>query len=514
GGGILKTTQVSNDVNDLCETHLPLAVLGGELADTAAMQELAVTLYVIHGEDKYIQTFRDLEKQEDRAFKDTKKLLSRDPDLVKAGWPALVDEAAGLHDRFVEAGNALIDAARAKDQDGIARKADDLEAVSQEFHQVLKKFQKINTKEAHRVAMEAARQSSLASATMKVMTLMTLLAGVILAFFITRGITRPIRRIIGGLNEAAYQVVAAAEQVSSASQSLAEGSSEQASSIEETSSSLEEMSSMIKQNADNAETAKNLRAEAYDSMKSAKTSMKEAMDAMSKIMASGEEIGKIIKTIDEIAFQTNLLALNAAVEAARAGEAGAGFAVVADEVRNLAMRVAEAAKNTQALIERTVSEINIGSGKVEATHEAFEATMEHNKKVGKLIDEIAAASREQAQGIEQINFAVSEMDKVVQQNAANAEESASASEEMNAQAEQMKASISGLAALIGNIEGDGDTDNRKGFHAVSSRRNFQSYTISDSAAEEKNFRKTFTHDNKEIDPDKSLPITEQDLLES
>jgi len=127
------------------ETHLPLAVLGGELADTAAMQELAVTLYVIHGEDKYIQTFRDLEKQEDRAFKDTKKLLSTDPDLVKAGWPALVDEAAGLHDRFVEAGNALIDAARAKDQDGIARKADDLEAVSQEFHHRCSKNSKKST---------------------------------------------------------------------------------------------------------------------------------------------------------------------------------------------------------------------------------------------------------------------------------------------------------------------------------------------------------------------------------
>ena len=145
------------------------------------------------------------------------------------------------------------------------------------------------------------------------------------------------------------------------------------------------------------------------------------------ISKASEETSKIIKTIDEIAFQTNLLALNAAVEAARAGEAGAGFAVVADEVRNLAMRAAEAAKNTADLIEGTVKKVQDGSLLVATTNDAFSQVKESTTQVGNLVSEITEASKEQSSGIEQVNIAISEMDKVVQQNAANAEE-------MNAQA--------------------------------------------------------------------------------
>ena len=142
---------------------------------------------------------------------------------------------------------------------------------------------------------------------------------------------------------------------------------------------------------------------------------------MEKISQSSEETSKIIKTIDEIAFQTNLLALNAAVEAARAGESGAGFAVVADEVRNLAMRAAEAAKNTSGLIESTVKRISDGSALVTSTDQAFAEVAANTVKVGDLVDEIAAASKEQALGIEQLNAAVSEIDKATQQNVANAD---------------------------------------------------------------------------------------------
>jgi len=271
--------------------------------------------------------------------------------------------------------------------------------------------------------------------------------------FFARGIALPIGQVSNDLNDAAEQVAAASSQVAAASQSLAEGASEQASALEETSSSLEEMSSMTKQNADNAGQAKALTAHAKQIVDKVDNQMRHMVTAIQEVTKSSEETGKIIKTIDEIAFQTNLLALNAAVEAARAGEAGAGFAVVADEVRNLALRSAEAAKNTSSLIENTIATVKNSRDLTEQTQNAFKENVEISTKIGQLIDEIAAASSEQAQGIGQIGKAVAEMDKVVQQTAANAEESASAAEEMNAQALQMKHNVGQLVTII-----DGDSN--------------------------------------------------------
>ncbi|MCX5827447.1 MAG: methyl-accepting chemotaxis protein [Deltaproteobacteria bacterium] len=276
-----------------------------------------------------------------------------------------------------------------------------------------------------------------------------LLLTVVGVLYFARGITLPIGKATAELTEASTQVAAASSQVATASQSLAEGASEQASALEETSSSLEEMSSMTKQNAGNASQADSLMKQANSVVKRANDSMAELTRSMGDISAASMETSKIIKTIDEIAFQTNLLALNAAVEAARAGEAGAGFAVVAEEVRNLAMRAAEAAKNTSALIETTVIKIKDGSNLVSKTNEAFLEVAASASKVGELVGEISAASNEQAQGIDQITKAVAEMDKVTQETAASAEESASASEEMNAQAEQMKHVTAELTNIIG-----------------------------------------------------------------
>ncbi|MFH0998835.1 MAG: methyl-accepting chemotaxis protein [Pseudomonadota bacterium] len=270
-----------------------------------------------------------------------------------------------------------------------------------------------------------------------------------LGVYLSLSITKALNRVINGLTEASDQVASAAGEVSAASQSLAEGSSQQAASVEETSSSLEEMSSMTKQNASNAGQADSLMKQANQVVNKANTSMGQLTTSMQEISKASEETSKIIKTIDEIAFQTNLLALNAAVEAARAGEAGAGFAVVADEVRNLAMRAADAAKNTAALIEGTVKKVSDGTALVKTTNDAFKEVAATTEKVGELVGEIAAASSEQSQGIEQVNIAVTEMDKVTQQNAATAEESASASEELNAQAEEMKAFVGELAAMVG-----------------------------------------------------------------
>ncbi len=270
-----------------------------------------------------------------------------------------------------------------------------------------------------------------------------------IGLYLSLSITRPINRVVSSLGDASEQVAAGATQVSSSSQNLAEGASEQAASLEETSSSLEEMSSMTRQNADNATQAKAKMAEVQLIVQKVNGHMGEMAGAITEITKSSEETGKIIKSIDEIAFQTNLLALNAAVEAARAGEAGAGFAVVADEVRNLAMRAADAAKNTSDLIENTIKAVRNGNELTKMTQEAFKENMDISVKIAQLVDEIATASQEQAHGISQINTAVAEMDKVTQQVAANAEESASASEEMNAQAEQMKSYVGDLAAVVG-----------------------------------------------------------------
>jgi methyl-accepting chemotaxis protein len=283
--------------------------------------------------------------------------------------------------------------------------------------------------------------------------LVGIVAGLALATLLVRAIVKPIKRAIVGLDDASEQVAAASGQVSSASQQLAEGSSQQAASLEETSSALEEITSMTKQNADNATQANRLMKDSSTIVQRANQTMADLTASMTEISKASEETQKIIKTIDEIAFQTNLLALNAAVEAARAGEAGAGFAVVADEVRNLAMRAAEAAKNTAALIEGTVKKVKEGNQLVERTNDDFHEVSVSVTKSGELVGEIAAASQEQAQGIGQVNTSVAEMDKVVQQNAANAEESAAASEEMNAQAEQMKEYVGDLVKLVGATDG-------------------------------------------------------------
>lgn len=258
-----------------------------------------------------------------------------------------------------------------------------------------------------------------------------------------------INTVIETLDQALQQVTQGAEQVSSASQqisagsqSLAQGANQQASSLEEISSSLEEMASMTKQNADNANQAKNLSSEANNNASQGKISMSRMSESINKIKESSDQTAKIVKTIDEIAMQTNLLALNAAVEAARAGEAGRGFAVVAEEVRNLAQRSADAAKNTANMIEESVKNAEEGVSIAGDVAKSFEAIANSNSMVDGLIAEIAIASKEQSQGIEQVNSAVAQLDKLTQQNAANSEESASAAEELSSQAEELQNMVS------------------------------------------------------------------------
>ena len=308
-------------------------------------------------------------------------------------------------------------------------------------------------------AIAEGAQASLgaASFTMLIGLGVALAVGILLAVLITRGIIKQVNAIIEALNRGSEQVASASNQVSASSQQMAEGASEQASSLEEISSSLEQMASMTRQNADNAKEANALSDQASSSANKGNEAMQRMSGAIDAIKNSADETAKIVKTIDEIAFQTNLLALNAAVEAARAGEAGKGFAVVAEEVRNLAQRSAEAAKSTAELIEGAQTNAKHGVSVAAEVGKALQDIVVGAEKVSGLVAEVTIASDEQAQGIDQVNIAVAEMDRLTQGNAANAEESASASEELSSQAQELQAIVHELSKITGANGANGNS---------------------------------------------------------
>ena len=276
----------------------------------------------------------------------------------------------------------------------------------------------------------------------------SILIAFVVSIWITRMIIRPIREIIANLKRVAEGDLAcrlnmemkdeigelvqsvntmrmkmgdAVGQALQVSRVLADAATEQAASIEESSASLDEIASMTKQNAGNTAEANQLMISVKDSIQKANESMVELTTSMKEITGASEQTQKIVKSIDEIAFQTNLLALNAAVEAARAGEAGAGFAVVADEVRNLAMRATESAKNSSNLIGDIVVKVKGGQSLVDATSTAFNQVSASSEKVVALMGEISVASREQSEGVDQINTTIAGMSSTTQLNAGNAE---------------------------------------------------------------------------------------------
>ena len=295
------------------------------------------------------------------------------------------------------------------------------------------------------------RATSVAAAWLTIGALLAALAtATVLAVVIARRVSAVLGRVGRELGDGSRQVVAAASQVSSASQSLAQGASVQAAAIEETSASIQQLAAGTRDNADNADKVNGLARQARAAAEKGATDVQEMSTAMAAIQAGSDDISRIIRTIDEIAFQTNILALNAAVEAARAGDAGRGFAVVAEEVRGLAQRSAQAARESAGRIEDAVRRTTQGveiSGKVS---EALQEIVDHAREVDELAATVAAASRQQSQGIAQLSTAVGQMDQVTQSNAAAAEESASAAEELNAQAEAMRVSVADLERLAGS----------------------------------------------------------------
>jgi len=254
--------------------------------------------------------------------------------------------------------------------------------------------------------------------------------------------------ISDSIQEGANQTASSSAQLSSASRLLATGCSEQGASVTETSAALEEISAMIRSTADNARKAKDFATQARAAAQSGMETMAEMTVAMQSIETSSLDVSKIVRNIDEIAFQTNILALNAAVEAARAGEAGAGFAVVADEVRSLAQRSAAAARETATKIEAAIASTQRGSRSCGAVGESLEQIVGKVAEADVLVAEIAAAAKEQAQGIAHVGVAMTQMDKVTQGNAASAEQTSSAADELSGQARMLQDAVEHLHSLI------------------------------------------------------------------
>ncbi|MBX7256118.1 MAG: methyl-accepting chemotaxis protein [Candidatus Hydrogenedentes bacterium] len=330
--------------------------------------------------------------------------------------------------------------------------------------ELLRKIVELDNGAAMQVAQEADAEAIWTKYLMFIVTVLGAALSLTIGLVLTGSITKPINRIITALMSGSQQLASAASQVAQSSQQIAEGAGRQASGLEETSASLQEMSSMTRQSADNTNQVREMYRETQENAERGRDATQRMTEAIRRIRTSSDETAKILRVIDEIAFQTNLLALNAAVEAARAGEAGKGFAVVAEEVRNLAQRSAEAARSTAALIDESIKNAESGVSVSGEVKEILERLLEQSQKVHQLINEISDASREQAQGMEHINIAISDIDKVTQSNASSSEEAASASEELSAQADSLNDVVTDLAVLVGGskVRENGSNERKHG----------------------------------------------------
>src|SRR6056297_1718588 len=317
-----------------------------------------------------------------------------------------------------------------------------------------------------------------------------------------------LNELLGQVNNAVDQVTSGADQVSQASQNLSQGATEQASSLEEITSSTNEINSQSKQNAENATEALSIAKQATQDAEKGNQQMLDMTGIMERINASSDQINKVVKVIDDIAFQINLLALNANVEAARAGKYGKGFAVVADEVRNLAVKSADSVKETTDMVEETVTNIKQGTEAAAATAGQLTAIVDGTGKVANFLEEIAQASREQAQAIEQITEGLDQIDQATQASTASSEESSSASEELAGQAQQLR-------SMIAQFTLDSDYTKTGGAPRIAANQPRQQLSNRPTAAQQQNtgggWQQSQETGIKPVNPEEKIALDDDDF---
>ena len=462
GLGLFAMRQVESlttNISDLNDNVIPSLVLLSDISDS--FQDVMIILEQLDGETSAERIIQLEKKSGERNALVDDCLKKYEPLVISEEDGRLLKEIRRTYESFFAARNRALELIK---QNQTAEINQQMQSVVTPLYEktenAIDEHVEFNIKLGQTQAAKGKLTAKATDHWLKVSLLSALLVASLIAWAISSTTNRVLRGLAMNLDHGALQTAAAARQVAVASQTLSSGASQQASSVEETSASLEEMTSMIRATSENAQKAKSLASDSRTFAEAGSKNMHEMMIAMSAIDSSSAEVAKIVKDIDEIAFQTNILALNAAVEAARAGEAGAGFAVVADEVRSLAQRSAAAAKETANKIEAAISNSRQGSLNSSKVAESLKQISEKVTSTDALVGDISTASREQAQGIDQINSAIAQMEKVTQSNASSAEESASAAEELSAQAETLQDLVGKLRRLVGGKTEGTDTASR------------------------------------------------------